>query len=359
MERMKQETAWLTGKQQIEIKEECYDGPGAEDVVVRIEEVGICGSDAAFFESGMIGPDELPFPLVLGHECAGTVVETGSRVTKVKIGDRVCLEPGIPCGKCEYCMSGRYNLCPDVDFMAAPPDFHGCLKRYVRHPEKFTFKLPDNVSTRAGAMVEPLSVGYHAAQRGNAGYGKSIVILGAGCIGLMTLMSCKIFGAQDITVVDLYENRLEMAQSLGASAVIDASAADTVTEYLGGHSLGADIVFETAGSIPTTKQAGKLVKPGGTIVLVGNTHGDVPFDFFEIMNKEVDVKCVFRYNNSYPPVIDAVAKGLADPLAVITNEFSFEEVQTAFASTISDKKNIIKSVIHFDTAGREAAGEVE
>lgn len=357
MGEIKQEIAWLTAKQNIEIKEGTYEQPRDGEVIVRIEEVGICGSDAAFFESGMIGPDELPFPLVLGHECAGTVVEVGGGVTKVKPGDRVCLEPGIPCGKCEYCMTGRYNLCPDVDFMAAPPDFHGCLKRYVRHPEKFTFKLPENVSTRAGAMVEPLSVGFHAAQRGNAGYGKSIVILGAGCIGLMTLMSCKIFGARDITVVDLYENRLDMALKLGASAVINASEKDTPEEYLAKYSLGADIVFETAGSIPTTRQAGKLVKPGGTIVLVGNTHGDVPFDFFEIMNKEVDVKCVFRYNNSYPPVIAAVADGLVDPLAVITNEFSFEDVQNAFAETIADKKNIIKSVIHFDTGA--AAGEVE
>lgn len=357
MGEIKQEIAWLTAKQNIEIKDGVYEQPQDGEVIVKIEEVGICGSDAAFFESGMIGPDELPFPLVLGHECAGTVVEIGNGVTKVKPGDRVCLEPGIPCGKCEFCMTGRYNLCPDVDFMAAPPDFHGCLKRYVRHPEKFTFKLPENVSTRAGAMMEPLSVGYHAAQRGKAGFGKNIVILGAGCIGLMTLMSCKIFGAQDITVVDLYENRLEMALKMGASAVINASGKDTVKEYLAKYSLGADIVFETAGSIPTTQQAGKLVKPGGTIVLVGNTHGDVPFDFFEIMNKEVDVKCVFRYNNSYLPVINAVANGLVDPLAVITNEFSFEDVQHAFAETIADKKNIIKSVIHFDT--NAAAGEVE
>lgn len=353
MEDRKQQTAWLTAKQRIEIKEDICPAPGPDQVLVRMEEVGICGSDAYFFESGMIGPDVLPFPLVLGHECAGTVIAVGNNVTKVKPQDRVCLEPGIPCGRCEYCMSGRYNLCPQVDFMAAPPDFHGCLKTYVVHPEKFTFRLPDQVSTRAGAMVEPLSVGYHAARRGEVEFGKRIIILGAGCIGLMTLMSCRVLGAWDITVVDLFENRLELARSLGASEVINAQETDTAEAYLNRYPLGADIVFETAGSIPTTRQAGKLVKPGGTIVLVGNTHGDVPFDFFEIMNKEVDVKCVFRYHNSYPEVIDAIARGLVDPLKVITNEFPFVEVQNAFLTTISDKKNIIKSIIHFPQEVKE------
>lgn len=346
MEERKQQVAWLTGKQQLEMKEETLDDIPDDAVMVRIEEVGVCGSDSYFFESGMIGDDVLPFPLVLGHECAGTVVETGRSITKVKPGDRVCLEPGIPCGKCEHCMKGRYNLCQEVDFMAAPPDFHGCLKKYVVHPEKFTFKLPDNVSTAAGAMIEPLSVGYHAAQRGQAGFGKKIIILGAGCIGLMTLMSCRLLGACDITVVDLYDNRLEKAKELGAETVIYASKEDTVEAYLEKNQMGADIVFETAGSEYTTRQAGQLVCAGGSIVLVGNTHGDVPFDFFEIMNKEVDVKCVFRYNNCYQELIEAVSRRLINPLKIITNEFDFTDVQNAFMTTIQDKQNILKSIIH-------------
>lgn len=346
MEKKKQKVAWLTGRQQIRTKEEAWDMISDDDVLVKIEEVGLCGSDLYFFESGMIGDDALPFPLVLGHECAGTVVEIGQSVTKVKLGDRVCLEPGIPCGKCEHCMTGRYNLCQKVDFMAAPPDFHGCLKSYVVHPEKFIYKLPDNVSTMAGAMIEPLSVGYHAARRGQAAFDKKIIILGAGCIGLMTLMSSRLRGADDITVVDLYENRLEIAKELGAKTVICVNKEDTIKTFLEKNPEGADIVFETAGTIATTRQAGKLVRPGGLIVLVGNTHGDVPFDFFEIMNKEVDIKCVFRYNNCYPELIEAVSQGLVNPLRVITNEFDFQEVQNAFETTCKDKENIIKSVIH-------------
>ncbi len=350
MSERRQQVAWMTEKQKIEIREDVCPVPKDDQVLVRVEEVGICGSDANFFETGMIGPDPLPFPIVLGHECAGVVVETGSKVKNLKAGDRVCMEPGIPCGKCEYCKSGHYNLCPDVDFMAAPPDFHGCLKRYVVHPEHLTFKLPDSMSLKEGAMMEPLSVGFHAAQRGGATFGKKIIILGAGCIGLMTLTSCRIFGARDITVVDLYDKRLNMAKELGASEVINAKETDSVKTYLEKNPDGADIVFETAGSIPTTRQTGPLVKPGGTIVLVGNTHGDVPYDFFEIMNKEVDVKCVFRYTNTYPYVIDAVTRGMAEPLKIITNEFEFEDVQNAFITTISDKQNIIKSVIHVGEA---------
>ena len=342
----KQYIAWLTGKQNIEIKEGEIAPLKDTDVLVKVEEVGICGSDANFYETGMIGPDPLPVPLVLGHESAGTVVEVGSAVTSLKPGDRVALEPGIPCGKCEFCMSGQYNLCQSVDFMAAPPDFHGCLKNYVVHPEQFTFKLPDNVSTVQGAMVEPLSVGYHAAERGGARFGKKVLILGGGCIGMMTLMSCYMMGVRDITVADLFPNRLEKALSLGADKVINAGEVNTVEAYLAENPLGADIVFETAGSTFTTRQTGQLVKPGGTIVLVGNTHGDVPFDFFEIMNKEVNVHCVFRYRNSYPVCIDAIARGLVDPAAVITNEFDFMDSQNAFLSTITDKKNIVKSIIH-------------
>lgn len=346
MEKRKQEVAWLKGRAQLEILEAQLEPIPDDAVMVKIEEIGICGSDSYFFESGMIGDAALPFPIVLGHECAGTVVEIGSAVTKVKLGERVCLEPGIPCGKCAYCMTGRYNLCQAVDFMAAPPDFHGCLKKYVVHPEKFTFKLPENVSTLEGAMIEPLSVGYHAACRANAGYGKKIIILGAGCIGLMTLMSCRLVGADDITVVDLYENRLEKARELGAKTVICANKKDTVETYLETNPDGADIVFESAGSVATTRQSASLVRPGGNIVLVGNTHGDVPFDFFEIMNKEVDIKCVFRYRNCYQELIDAVSQGLVHPLKVITNEFDFTDVQNAFMTTCRDKQNIIKSIIH-------------
>lgn len=345
---MKQRIAYLTKKQRIEIQDGPVDEVKADSVKVKIEHLGICGSDVYFYESGQCGPDMLPFPIILGHECAGTVVEVGSEVTTLKVGDKVCLEPGIPCGKCEYCKSGRYNLCQQVDFMAAPPDYHGALKEYVVHPEHLTFKLPDNMDTIDGALVEPLSVGFHAAEQGEVQYGKKVVILGSGCIGLMTVMACKMMGASEIIVSDLFENRLEMAKKAGATHVINASEINTEEAVKKICLAGADIVFETAGSVPTTKQTGCLVKPGGTIVLVGNTHGEVPYDFFEIMNKEITVKCVFRYHNSYPKVIDAISRGIADPKSIVTDYYKFTEVDHAFHESVYNKKNIVKAVIEMD-----------
>ena len=346
--KMGQKIAYLTKKQCLEIQEGSIDILKPDSVKVKVEYVGVCGSDVYFYESGHCGPDELPFPIGLGHECAGTVVEIGAEVTNFKVGDKVCLEPGIPCGKCEFCKSGRYNLCQEVDFMAAPPYYHGALKEYVVHPEHLTFKLPDGLDTMDGALVEPLSVGFHAVERGEAGFGKKVVVLGAGCIGLMTVMACKMMGVTDIVVVDLFEARLAIAKKVGATQTIDASQVDTVDMMKKVYPQGADIVFETAGSIPTTRQTGALVKAGGTIVLVGNTHGDVPYDFFEIMNKEITVKCVFRYSNSYPKVIDAIKKGIVNPKEIVTNEYTFEEVNQAFQDSINNKRDIVKAIIKMD-----------
>lgn len=339
--------AYLTGKQKIEIKEAPVQKMLDDSVMVEVEYCGVCGSDVYFYEGGMCGPDVLPFPVILGHECAGKVVEIGKNVSRFKVGDKVCLEPGVPCGKCEFCMSGRYNLCPDVEFMAAPPNYQGALRTYVVHPEHMAFKLPDVLDTLDGALVEPLSVGFHAAEQGGASFGKKVVILGAGCIGFMTMMACQAMGVSDITVVDLFDKRLQKAKELGASRIVNASTDNTVEKCLEINRDGADIVFETAGSPFTTRQTGALVKPGGTIVLVGNTHGEVSYDFFEIMNKEVTVKCVFRYRNLYELVIAAIASGKADPKKIVTSVYGFDETPRAFEESVSNKKDIIKAVIKY------------
>lgn len=162
--------------------------PKEHEVLIKIEYVGICGSDVHGFESGPFIPPKDPNQEIgLGHECAGTVVAVGNRVSKFKPGDRVNIEPGVPCGHCRYCLEGKYNICPDVDFMATQPNYRGALTHYLCHPESFTYKLPDNMDTMEGALVEPAAVGMHAAMLADVKPGKKIVILGAGCIGLMTL----------------------------------------------------------------------------------------------------------------------------------------------------------------------------
>lgn len=320
--------------------------PKEDEVLIKVEYVGICGSDVHGFESGpFIPPSDPNQEIGLGHECAGTVVGVGKKVKKFQVGDRVNIEPGVPCGKCRFCLEGKYNICPDVDFMATQPNYRGALTNYLCHPESFTYKLPDNMSTMEGALVEPAAVGIHAAMSADVKPGKKIVILGAGCIGLMTLQACKVMGATEIVVADVLPKRLELAKKLGAMAVIDGGKEDTVArtkELLG--SLGADIVFETAGAQATAQQTPLLVMRGGKIMIVGTIPGATPIDFLKI-NREVSIQTVFRYANRYPTTIEAIASGRFDVKSMVTHIYEYQDVQRAFEESVHCKKDIIKGVI--------------
>ena len=320
--------------------------PKDDEILLSVEYVGICGSDVHGFQYGPFIPPKDPNQKIgLGHEAAGTVVKVGKLVKKFKPGDKVNIEPGVPCGKCKYCLEGKYNICPDVDFLATQPNYRGALTNYMTHPESFTYHLPENMDTMEGALVEPAAVGMHAALEGGARIGKKIVILGAGCIGLMTLQGCKSLGATEIVVVDVMQKRLDMALKLGASAVINGAEEDTVArckEILG--DLGADIVFETAGAVPTAQQAVQIVARGGMIMMVGTQSRPVPIDFLKI-NREVTIKTSFRYANNYPMTIDAIASGIFDVKSMVTNIYDYEDVQRAFDESVNCKADIVKGVI--------------
>jgi L-iditol 2-dehydrogenase len=343
---MENRAVYMTGINKMEIREMEVPVPKEKEVLVKLEYVGICGSDVHYLEHGKIGNFIVNGDFILGHECAGTIVAIGSSVKNLKVGDKVALEPGLTCGQCEFCKTGRYNLCPDVEFLATPP-YHGCLMNYIAYPENMAFKLPDNVSTKEGALVEPLAVGLHAAAQGNVKLGDKVVILGAGCIGLVTLLACKAFGATDVIVVDVIEKRLECAKKLGASYVINAkneNVLEKIAELTGGK--GVDKVIETAGSEFTIKQTAYMVKRGGTIILVGLASKDiVEFDFMQIMTKEIEIKSVFRYRNLYPAAIGAIADGKIDVKGIITHEFDFEDSKKAFDFVIENKNDVVKAVI--------------
>lgn len=323
--------------------------PKDDEVLIKVEYVGICGSDSHGFECGPFIPPKDPNQEIgLGHECAGTVVKVGDKVTKFKEGDRVCIEPGVPCGHCKFCKEGHYNICPDVDFMATQPNYRGALTNYLVHPESFTYMLPENMDFMEGALVEPASVGMHAALMADPKPGKKIVILGAGCIGLMTLQACKAQGASEIVVVDILPKRLEMAKQLGAMAVVNSLNEDpiqAVKEILG--DLGADIVFETAGAQVTAKMAPEMVIRGGKIMIVGTIPGATPIDFLKI-NREVTIQTVFRYANCYPATIDAISSGTFDVKSMVTNIYDYKDVQQAFEESVHNKQDIIKGVIKVD-----------
>ena len=346
---MKNRAAYMTGLNKMEIRDIEMPKLRDTDVLVKLEYVGICGSDVHYLEHGKIGDFVVDGDFILGHECAGTIVELGSEVKNLKVGDKVALEPGVTCGQCEFCKSGRYNLCPNVEFLATPP-YHGSMMKYIAFPENMCFKLPDNITTKEGALVEPLSVGMHAAMQGGVKLGDSVVILGAGTIGLVTLLACKAFGATDITVVDVIPKRLEYARNLGATTVINAAEADVFAEVekLTNKS-GVDVVIETAGTARTISQTPYLIKNGGTIVLVGMAPQDIiEFNFAKIMAKEAQIKSVFRYRNIYPIAIKALAQGIINITGIVTHEFDFEDSAKAFDYVINNKQDVVKAVIKID-----------
>ncbi|MGB8450771.1 MAG: NAD(P)-dependent alcohol dehydrogenase [Anaerocolumna sp.] len=317
-----------------------------KDVLVKVDIVGICGSDVHYYQHGRIGDFVVNGDFILGHECAGEIVEVGKDVKNLKVGDRVALEPGKTCGKCEFCKSGQYNLCPDVEFFATPP-YHGVFANYVAHPEDMCFKLPENVSNLEGALVEPLAVGLHATGKGNVKLGDTVVIFGTGCIGLVTLLSAKARGAAKIIVVDVLANRLETAKRLGATHVINAREENVLTkidEITDGQ--GAHVVIDTAGAEITVKQTADVVKSGGTIVLVGMTPKDeIEFNFMKLMGKEGELKTIFRYRNLYPVAINAIASGAINVKDIVSHEFDFEQTKEAFDFVVNNAKDVVKAVI--------------
>ena len=313
---------------------------------MKLEYVGICGSDMHYYETGAIGDYVVEPPFVLGHEPGGVVVEVGADVKHLKVGDRVALEPGKTCGHCEFCKTGRYNLCPDVVFFATPP-VDGVFQEYVAHEADLCFKLPENVSTLEGALIEPLAVGFHAANQGGAHAGQTAVVMGAGCIGLVSMMALKAEGVSKVYVVDIMPKRLEKALELGADGVIngrDQDAVEAVLALTGG--AGCDLVIETAGTEFTTRQCIRMTKKGATIVLVGYSKtGEMTLPMSLALDKELTFKTVFRYRHIYPMAIEAVAAGKVNLKGIVTDLFDFDDIQNAMDKSIADKANIVKAVV--------------
>ena len=343
-----QKGAFMRGIDKMIIKEIPVPEIGKKEVLVSLEYVGICGSDVHYFHNGCCGSYkvDLSEDYMLGHECAGTIVKVGEEVEKLKVGDRVALEPGITCGECEQCKSGHYNLCPDVVFLATPP-VQGCNEEYIAFPENMCFKLPDNVSTKEGALIEPLSVGFYASEQGGVKTGDTVVILGSGCIGLVTHLACKAHGSGKIIVADLVEARLQKALEIGATEVINSGKEDAlkkIEELTNGR--GADVVFETAGSPVTIAQTPFIVRRGGVITLVGiSAKEEINYNFAQIMDKEATIKSVFRYRNIYPKAIAAVSGGAINVKGIVTHEFDLDHIQEAYDEAVNNKTDLVKAVI--------------
>ncbi len=345
---MKNTAAFLTEVEKIEFREVEIPKIKADEVLVKMEAIGICGSDVHYYTHGKIGDFVVDFPFILGHECAGKIIGVGSSVTHLMVGDRVALEPGVPCGNCEFCLSGKYNLCPDVKFFATPP-YGGCLMNYVAHPARFAFRLPDSVSSVEGALVEPMAIGINAALTGGVKLGDTVVIFGAGCIGLVSLLASKAYEATKVIVVDIIEKRLAVAEGMGAIS-LNANECDVfaeITKLTEGK--GAHVVIDCAGTNSTICQTVHVAKPGGTIVWVGLAVDSVDgLEIGPISTKELTIKSIFRYKNLYTTTIAAIADKKIDISGIISDKYKFEDTPRAFTDTLKNARNIVKSVIVFE-----------
>ncbi|EQC01134.1 hypothetical protein B738_06139 [Photorhabdus temperata subsp. temperata M1021] len=280
---------------------------GENDVEIKIHSVGICGSDVHYYQYGRIGPFVVEKPMILGHEASGVITAVGKKVTHLKIGDRVCMEPGIPNLQSPQSRAGIYNLDPEIRFWATPP-IDGCLRERVIHPAAFTFKLPDNVSFAEGAMVEPLAIGMQAATKAEIKPGDIALVVGAGTIGIVTALAALTGGCSDVIICDVFDEKLEIAKQYpGLHPVNSKVLAEKVNALTDGN--GVNILFECSGAKPVVATISDHIAPGGTAVLVGMPIDPAPLDIVSAQAKEITFKTIFRYANMYPRTIRLLSSG--------------------------------------------------
>jgi len=319
---------------------------GADQVLVRVRAVGICGSDVHYYKTGRAGMHVVKEPLILGHECSGEIAEIGGDVEGFKPGDRVVIEPGFPCRRCFYCKTGRYNLCEDIRFYGTPP-VNGAFCEYVAADADFVYKMPENLTFEEGSMIEPLSVGIHATRRGHITAEDTVAILGSGPVGLLTLQAVRARGATNIYVTDIRDYLLEYARRLGATETINAQKEDPVKrimELTDGR--GADVVIEAAGSIEAGRQTFEIVRRGGRIVIIGVfPKTEFAVRMTDFVDKELTVYGVFRYANTYPTALSLVSAGKIELKPLITHVFTLDEIQRAME--VAEKKigNPVKVIV--------------
>ena len=314
---------------------------GEHQVLVQMKAVGVCGSDVHYWKNGRIGQFVVEEPMILGHECSGVVTAVGEKVTKFSAGDRVVLEPGIPCMKCEHCLKGRYNLCQNIVFFATPPD-DGVLVEEIAYDENYVFKIPDEITDYGLAtMAEPLSVGLFATQRIKPAIGEKAIIFGAGIIGITCLLAARAAGCKDITVADIRNDRLEWAKEMGADQVVN-----TMKDQIPDNTF--DFGYEATGADACYNLAVKCIKPGGRIAMIGMGPEIQKVDMVDYVCKEISIVPSFRYGNTYPLVLDLLKDNQEKLKQLITHRvpFSLEGVEEAFRIA-SEDPTAVKVVVEF------------
>ncbi|CAM0134887.1 hypothetical protein VKS41_000542 [Umbelopsis sp. WA50703] len=325
-----------------------------DQVLLNIKVTGICGSDVHYWLHGGIGDFKLKEPMVLGHESAGIVVAVGDKVNHLKVGDRVAVEPGVSCRKCEECKSGRYNLCLEMKFAATPP-IDGTLCNYYAHAADFCYKIPDNVSLEEAACIEPLSVAIHTANRSKIRSGDRVFIFGAGPVGLLCAAMAKASGAGHVSMADISPQRLEFAKSYNTDSQIvlqRPDAGESNIEYSRRTSKAileteekADVVIDATGAETCVQMSLMLAKNGGCVVLVGMGSAVQSIPVQEISAREVDIRGIFRYCNTYPRAVKMISSGSIDVKPLITHSYPLKNAVDAFEHVKAGRDGAVKVVI--------------
>ena len=333
-----QQAAVLHSPGDVRLEEVPVPTPGPREVLIRVAAVGVCGSDIHYYEHGRIADFVVESPLVLGHEASGVVVAAGAEAS-LRPGTRVAMEPGVPCGHCRQCRTGRYNLCPDVRFFATPP-IDGAFAQYVTLDEAFAHPVPDSLSDEAAALIEPLSVAVWANRKARVEPGMSVLVSGAGPIGLLCAQVAKARGAARIVVTDVSEHRLQVARRLGAHEVVNVRERDPRSVIS-----DADVLLECSGSPQAIDSGIRCVAPAGTVVLVGMGDPTVPVPVDVVQRNELWVTGTFRYAHAYPAAIALAASGAVELDGLVTSHFGLAETEQALRAVRQDP-TALKVIVH-------------
>ncbi len=321
----------------IEMQELPVPVPRADEVLVQVRSVGVCGSDVHYYKEGRIGGYVVEQPLILGHEVSGVVVDVGSDVAEARVGQRVAIEPQRPCRRCRACKTGRYNMCADLEFYATPP-VDGAFCDYVVAPADFAHPVPDDVSDHAAALLEPFSVGLWACQKAQVGPGARVLVTGAGPIGALASLAARARGASEVVVTDLIPSRRERILQFGATTALDP--ADPAVDL---STLEADALIECSGATPALLSGLRALRESGIAVLVGLGDEEINLPVQLIAFRELVLTGVFRYVDTWPAAIAAARQPATDLDALVTAEFELEDTEAALTS--DDDPQSMKSVV--------------
>ncbi|MBE0677788.1 MAG: alcohol dehydrogenase catalytic domain-containing protein [Bacteroidales bacterium] len=337
----------LTGPGQIEVvHRQTPDIQRSEDVLIRMKSIGICGSDIHYFKDGRIGDQIIQYPFSLGHEGAGVVERVGSQVHNLKPGERVAVEPAMPCYKCDQCLTGRYNTCRNLRFLGCPGQAAGCLSEYLVIPASSCHPVPDSMSFDQAALTEPLAIGVYSVKQGLES-GMKIGILGSGPIGISVMLASKAYGAGKIYMTDLVNQRLALAGRMGADWTGNPADTDITEGILAMEPDHLDLVYECCGKQEAVNQGVKLLKPGGTLFIIGIPRFSTwHFDVNDLRRKEISIINIRRSNKVLDETIELVAAGRIRPDPMQTHNFTLDQVGQAFDLLSDYKDGIMKAMIH-------------